>query len=451
MTWPIRKVLAAAALAIVSVLVLQAIFVASLTFVRAHTDLGAIRTHITQAFADGVLANDERPRQIIHRFGHQFTECTGLHLSIDDQPDPLKAALLPQLHSRYIGPCGELERSAAGIETADRTDYARYWHGYRLYIWPMLEHFSLQTVRFINAALLLAAVIFFFGSLRRVVGDTPATLFFVVLIALSDIWRMWNITTHVLSTIIILAGAGLFARVYLTSPGLTGGVVLAAVLGAVFNFVDFLINPPMMPMLLAFIVIAVELKDVPRLTRPTVLHTLITAGLIALAWFGGYALTWATEWTLAAYISADSGRTWSAIVKQIALRLYGTEPDSVVPIYPLVPTLTMIMQSFISVGSVFVTILAAALFVHARNHRAAFDWRRFLLLSSPTVIATAWFELLNNHTQTHSHFTYRSESAAIAIVFAAFLMATAAPVSMQSLLKNLWTAVRPARKSGAQA
>jgi hypothetical protein len=440
MILPIRKVLAAATLAIVCVLLLQAVFVASLTFVRAHTDLAAIRTHITQAFADGVLGNDERPRLLIHRYGHQFTECTGLHLSIDDQPDPLKAALLPQLHSRYVGPCGELERSAAGIETADRTDYARYWHGYRLYIWPMLEHFSLQNVRFINAVILFSAVLFFYLSLRRVIGRTPAGLFMVVLMSLTDIWRMWNITTHTLSTIIILAGSGLFARVYLTSRDLTRAIVFAAVFGAVFNFADFLINPPMMPMLLAFIVIAVELKDIARLTKPVVLHTLTIAGLVALAWFGGYALTWASEWSLSIYLSADAGKTGASILKQIALRLYGTEPDSVVPIYPLVPTLTMIVQSFIAVGSLFVALLAAALLVHARNHWATFDWKRFLLLGSPTLIATLWFELLNNHTQTHSHFTYRTESAAIAIVFSAFAMANV-PVSLQLLLSGLWTAV----------
>jgi hypothetical protein len=447
----LRKVLLAALAAIVCVLALQVVFVFSLTFVRGHTDLAAIRAHITQAFADGVLASDERPRQIIHRYGHQFTECTALHLSIDDQPDPLKAAMLPQLHSKYVGPCGELERSAAGIATPDRTDYARYWHGYRLYIWPMLEHFSLQNVRFINAILLLAAVAFFFVSLRRVIGETPAALFLTVLMALTDIWRMWNITSHALSTAIILTGAGLFAQVYVKSRELTRAIVFAAMLGAIFNFYDFLTNPPMLPMLLAFIVIAAELGDISRLTRPVVLSILTTAGLIASAWFGGYALTWASEWTIAAYLSSDAGQTWAAVIKQIALRLYGTEPDSMVPMYPLIPTLTMIVQSFISLGSIFVAILAAALFVHARNRWAAFDWKRFLLLSSPTLIATGWFELLNNHTQTHSHFTYRTESAAIALVFAAFIMAMAAPVSMRSLLTNLWTAIRPARSAGASA
>ncbi len=85
---------------------------------------------------------------------------------------------------------------------------------------------------------------------------------------------------------------------------------------------------------------------------------------------------------IAAYLSANSGQTWAAaVIKQITLRLYGTEPSPTVLMYPLIPTPTMIVQSFISVGSVFVAVLAAALFVHARNRWAAFDWKRFLLLS----------------------------------------------------------------------
>ena len=427
--------------AVVSVIILQVFYAASLTFVRANTDLAAIRSNITQGFADGILDSEGQPRRLIHRYGHQFTECTALLLSIDDESDALKAALLPQLDSKYVGPCGELERSAAGIATAERTDYSRNWHGYRLYIWPMLETFSLQTVRFINAALLLGAVLFFFASLQRIVGATEAALFLVVLMSLTDIWRMWNITPHALSTTIILAGAGLFAQSYLKTRSLMYAIVLAALLGSVFNFYDFLINPPMMPMLLGFMVIAVDIANVPQLTKPVTLSALTAAGLTALSWFGGYALTWASKWALAAHLSTHSNETWAAVVKQIVLRLYGIEADSVVPIYPLVPTLTMIVQSFISAGSLLVAILTAALFIHARRHWVTFDGRRFLLLGSPTLIATLWFELLSNHTQTHSHFTYRSESAAIAIVLTAFFMATRTPATIRSLLANLWLSV----------
>jgi hypothetical protein len=441
----VQRVLIAALAAIICVFVLQIVFVFSLTFVRSHTDLAPIRSHITEAFKQGVLSADERPRLLIHRYGHQFTECAGLHVSIDDEPDALKAALSPQLHSKYVGPCGELERSAAGIATDDRTDYSRYWHGYRLYIWPLLEHVSLQTMRFINAGILLAALIYFFSGLRRAIGVTPAVVFFVVLMSLTDIWRIWPITTHSLSMTIILAGSALFAHVYSRHRDLPMAIVLAAILGAVFNFFDFLINPPMMPMLLAFIVMAVELKNAPQLSRSLNLSALSAAGLTALSWFGGYALTWMTNWLLAVWLAADPAKAGNIIIKQIMLRLYGWEHDSPVPIYPLVPTFTMIVQSFISTGSVAVAILAAALFIHVRENWAAFDRRRFLLLISPAIISILWFEILNNHTQTHSHFTYRSESAALAMGFAAVLMAMPGQTTLTSLLAALWLKIRVRR------
>ncbi|MCW5691406.1 MAG: hypothetical protein KIT48_03500 [Pseudolabrys sp.] len=447
----LRRVLVASILAIAAVLALQPLFVGALVFTRQHADLPAIRAHITQGFAGGYLANDEKPRRFMQGGGHQFTECTGLLVAIDPEPDPLKAAVRPVMHSRYVGPCGEVEKLAAGIDTGDRTDYARYWHGYRVYLWPMLSVFSLGEMRFANAVLLFAATLAFFVSLRRAIGSTPAALFFLVLLSLTDIWRMWNITTHALSTVLILGGAALFARLYPRRRSLTEAIVVAALFGAVFNYVDFLINPPLMPMLFAFIVMATELSRPVPIARQTVVPALIAAGVTSLAWFGGYGLTWATEWGLAVWMSPDAQQQGLSIIKQITLRLYGVEADSVVPMYPLIPTLTMILQSFISVGSVVVAALAAAMAVFLRTHWQAFAWRRFLLLSSPTLVSMAWFEILNNHTQTHSHFTYRSESAAIAIVFAAAILATDAPVTLRSLIGNLWRAItrRPAQAPAA--
>lgn len=436
-----RQIAAAGLLAVIGTLLLQPLFVGTIVFTRSYADLDAIDTRITQAFADGVLSSDERPSRVIHRYGHQFTECTSLQLSNDDEPDPLIATLRPQLHSTYVEPCSELERSAAGIATPDRANYARYWHGYRAYLWPMLNVFSLETVRYINAAILFAATLYFFFGLRGAIGATPAGLFLIVLMSLTDIWRMWNITTHALSMTLILAGTGLFARLYARRRNLTLAIVMAALFGAAFNFIDFLTNPPMMPMLFSFVVLTGELEGPEPLSKASVISALIVSGVIALAWFGGYGLTWMTDWALAIWMSPDRHEDGLFILRQIALRLYGVEAHAEVPLYPLVPTVMMILQSFISVGSTVVALFAAALFVHLRTHWHAFDRRRFLLLSAPTLITMAWFELLNNHTQTHSHFTYRSESAAIAIVFASMAMSIDTPATIRSLLRNLWRAI----------
>ena len=85
----------------------------------------------------------------------------------------------------------------------------------------------------------------------------------------------------------------------------------------------------------------------------------------------------------------------------------------------------MFGKAFISFGVVVVIVLAIAIYRHVRDNRAAFDRRRFLILIAPVLIPIVWFELLSNHTQTHLQFTYRSASAAIAIMFAAALLAKA--------------------------
>ena len=92
-------------------------------------------------------------------------------------------------------------------------------------------------------------------------------------------------------------------------------------------------------------------------------------------------------------------------------------------------------------------VLATAIVLHLHKNWASFDKRVFVRLLLPTLIPIIWFELLSNHTQTHSHFTYRSESAAIALVFAAAIMATNPPTNVRLLLGNLrghlWRAAPP--------
>jgi len=440
----------AALAGLASVIVLQPLFVAALVYVRIHTNLDAVKSNIAAAYEHGVLSIDEVPRLLLHRYGHQFTECVALQVALDNEEDVLKAALAPQLHSPFISPCRELQRFAVGVETGERTDYGRYWHGYRIYLWPMLEHVSLATMRFINAAILIAILVYFLRSFRVAIGPTPAAILFIVLMSLTDIWRIWRITPHFVPMVIILGGAGFFARTYARYRNPNLAVVLAAILGAVFNFFDFLANPPMLPMLLSFTIVAIESARRTYATRRQMVDALWLPGLIALSWFGGYLLTWSVKWCLSIWLQDNGGQTMLDTYRQIILRLYGQEIDNRVPIIPLLPTVKMILQSFIAVGSIPVAILAAAIFVHVRRYWGSFDRRRFVVLISPTVIPIVWFELLSNHTQTHSHFTYRSEAAAIALILAAAVISAPEQPPLGELFRHLKHTLRWPRRADAR-
>jgi hypothetical protein len=338
----------AIALAIAAVIVLQPLFVIALVAARHLANVDTIATTIRSAFTAGVLADDQVPVAWINRGGHQFTECVALNVALDAQDDLLKSALLPKLHFQIRSSCAELHQLVAGDNTNDTIDYSRYWHGYRIYLWPLLAHLDLQQVRCVNAFLVLVAAAVFLIGLRSAIGVTPAAIFCLVFFGLTDVWRIWVITTHALGMELILAGAGIFALVFrrMRSPGVA--VVLAAVLGSLFNFVDFLVNPPLMPMLLGFIVMAVAGANAgsPRRRRADPMAALSASVLTAASWFGGYGLTWGSKWMLATWLSNNPGRTVADIVNQIAFRLNGLEEGSRMFRVPLVPTLEMILTSF---------------------------------------------------------------------------------------------------------
>jgi hypothetical protein len=426
------------ALSVAVVLLLQPMFVAILMAGRSHADLNAIRSAILSAFEHGVLADSQAPISWMDEGGHQFTECVSHNVSLDSQEDILKSALLPMHHFHMISPCIELHWLVDGDRASETIDYSRYWHGYRIYQWFMLGSLSLRQVRLVNALTILVAAAIFFVGFRAALGTIPAAVFFAVFLALTDLWRIWVITTHALSMALILAGVGIFALVHRTTKDADIAIVLAAVFGSLFNFVDFLINPPLMPMLLSFVVIAIERTVIGTLSaRPNGKPPERQLGVLtAASWFGGYGLTWVAKWALAIGLSDRPAETGAVILKQIAFRIDGLEQGSRMLLLPLIPTIEMVGTALISVGAVVVVIIAILILAHARENRSDFEKCRFYSLISPTSISFVWFELLNNHTQLHPHFVYRSASGAIAIVLTAMVIANKTPISPE------WVAVR---------
>jgi hypothetical protein len=431
----LRRAAPALWIAFALVLLLQPLFVLALVATHDDARLDQIKSEVRAAFAAGVLADNNQPSNWIDRGGHQFTECVALNLALDPQPEALAAALQPSLQFRMVSACSELHRFVAGEPVDGSMSYSRYWHGYRVYLWPLLSRLTLHELRFVNALLILATTVIFALGLRAVIGPAPTAVLLIAVIGLTDLWRIYVITTHALSMALILAGSGVFAWLYGRRPNAGFALVVAALLGALFNFIDFLINPPLMPMLLAFIVAAAAPPPSAwqlaggRPTGP------ILAILTAASWFFGYALTWGAKWLIAIALADDPMATAAGILGQIGFRLYGLEEGSRIFRLPLVPSIEMIGTALIAYGLPLVAAVAALVVAHVRAHRENFDRARFLAIAAPVAIAFVWFELLSNHTQAHPHFVYRSAATAIGILLAAAVLATPVALTRERALQ----------------
>src|SRR5665213_4241229 len=150
--------------------------------------------------------------------------------------------------------CEGLHHAVSGAQV-NWQPYFRYWHGYRVILAPLVSAFPIWLIKIINAMMVAAACVLLWRTLRDYCDKTVATILMLSFVCLSDVLFIWRTSTHSLSLAYILAGASLFAAAMQRNWGSPGLIVLVDVMGSGFTFIDFLINPPMMPMLIAFFVL----------------------------------------------------------------------------------------------------------------------------------------------------------------------------------------------------
>jgi hypothetical protein len=391
---------------VIAVAVLQPLYFLSLVHLTELAPRTAIADHVRAAFEQGVLGEAARPRLLIFRGGDQFTECIALGIGLNPTMTSWETAITG---ARPIDahPCRALHL-AASSGPVQWADYNRYWHGYRMVLAPLAAAVPIWALKMINALMLAAVMVALWFTLRSWNDSTVATIFVMTFIFLSDVLFVWRSAPHAISLAYIFAGTLVFTLLLKTGLSNSALIVAAAVLGSMFNFIDFLINPPMMPMLLAFFVLQSARRDAGKL-----------ACAVVVAWFFGYAATWAAKWGIAYTYAAQPTEVASDIWGVMLFRTFGAFKD--VDLLPLAATIKAFLRS-LDRGGVIVPIGMAIAIAHYATCVARIDLAKLVRLSSPVMVPVIWFELLSNHTQIHATTASRSAAVAFAMLASALLL-----------------------------
>ena len=418
--WPL-------AASVLVVLLLQPIYYISLATVGSIVPQQQIAAHLGAAFDSGVLSDDGNPRSLIFKGGEQLTECISLGIGLNKAETAWQTAATgsyPMSGSTHA--CHGLHQAVSGTETSWQP-YFRYWHGYRVILVPLVTLFPLWFVKIINALMVAAACAALCIALSKRGGAAVATIFLATFLCLSDVLFIWRTSTHSISLAYILAGTSLFATALRKDWQAHNLIVMAAVMGSAFNFIDFLVNPPMMPMLIAVFVLLANRRDAGMLALATVI-----------AWFAGYAETWVAKWLLAYLAMPSSAGVVSDILSTIEVRTVGALNG--VYLVPLAATVRAFLRALNRVGVIVPLIILLAV-AHYAVTVSRIDWRRALWLCSPALVSLLWFEALSSHTQFH--LTVSSRSAAMA--FAIFLSAMVMSMPRRPSLPELWVHLQTLR------
>ena len=261
--------------------------------------------------------------------------------------------------------------------------YSRYWHGNQVIIKPTLSVTTVHGIRIINWVLLSLLLLLLLATMWQRVGHAEA-----LIVTLSLAAVMMPSVPMCLNYVPTFYIALLASLMILHWKSVTSNrdrtVILFFVIGAVTTYFD-LLTTPMVALAVPLTVYMLHKK--PEATWRTVI-------MLSLAWLAGYALLWATKWTLATLITGNAAI--EDAMGAVTQRTVGHDEQDYM-MWCLKATTVVL-----GVVAIFITTVTA-LFGKSWQTLRRNSWMLLVAMAS-----FVWAFVLLEHTWHHLHFTWRT-------------------------------------------
>ena len=337
-----------------------------------------------------------------------FTDAIMLQTAVYVRDEnPMKAAMRNdrmEFSEGKLDPAGSLKQYVYGNRSGYVVSYARYWHGYLLFLKPLLLFFSLSDIRMMNAAfqLILAAGVLLLAFRKR--GLRLALPMGLALLVINPISTALSMQ---FSSIYYLTLLGLLVMLLTESWDRPWGYLVFLFLGIGTAFFDFLTYPA------GAVGICLALQALmSRADGKTRLLKTIGSGA---AWAFGYGGMWSGKWLAASLITGTN--VLRDAMEQAQYRSGGevTAAEGGVN-----ATFGAVLSRNLGVlanptAAILVLALIGMLVWLLVTKRCRFAVERSSLLSLAVAFAVpfVWYFLLRNHSLVHCWMTYRNLSAAV--------------------------------------
>ena len=327
----------------------------------------------------------------------ELPDTTGELISISSSSNP---------EDQIYNTVGELDEFLDGKVTTS-VEYARYWHGYLVFLRILLLFFNIMEIRYFLFGLFLFLFIFLFIILKRKLGVSFALIFSFALIAYNYFFVFYSLESAPIFITMMIACIVLLTRI----DKLKNFYLFIFIIACISNFVDYLTVPLITLAMPLYIYIAYIFKNKDFQLR----NSIKTVACSCFAWGSGYAFTWLSKWVIYDVIF-HKGLIASAI-QQVFYRTVSPNPIAV-------NTLDAVLLNFFANASIFTTIfmafMAFAIFFISmismlnKNfkwnlHMTSFSiyLKRIVPFVIIAILPIIWYVVLSNHTVLHFHFVYR--------------------------------------------
>lgn len=263
----------------------------------------------------------------------------------------------------------------------DGTEYARYWHGYILWLKPLLLFMDLYSIRIFLTIVLSILYILLLGSLAKSGYEIEALIVGTSLVC-GEYFYMGTSLQGV-SVFMIMMIMSLI--IWHTKKEYSGYIFF--ITGSLIAFTD-LLTVPLLGLMLPLAVYQIKEKET--------LKVFFKNGIL---WVLGYGLTWSIKWILTDIIF-KRGIIKKALF-QISWRTYGFGE---VPLRSTFAICFIAMRTFI-VPIMFVSLILLIVYRKRITKTRIKENIAYLIIA---ISPFAWYAVLKSHSFYHYYFTYRN-------------------------------------------
>lgn len=318
---------------------------------------------------------------------------------IQSDENPLRQAMI---NARASYPnsgftIGDLDRYLAGEEGFEAEEYSRYWHGYLVFLKPLLLVLSYEQIRWLNVICMTGLLAAILTALYRRGKKQDLllwlySLLFTVPIVIPFCMQYCTVTYVMLSAMLfVICREGNLDSRWIG--------LFFLVIGMVTSYVDFL-TFPLMGMGLPLVYLLNQSTDMDFVKK---IRKIILSGV---TWAVGYVGMWASKWVVASVVLGEN--VFGEAVRQVAYRSSSTADVGdfkISPFMALASNLSCFTNVFF-LALIVLGLISVPVFRKKMGLRG-YLWQNCIPYICICAVPFAWAMLYKNHSYGHGSFTYR--------------------------------------------
>lgn len=330
-----------------------------------------------------------------------FTDSYMLNIAASaDNSRPCESAMMNYNYSSkdYFKMAADTEKVAEGnIDGLEKQSYSRYWHGYLVFLRPLLLLFDYGQIRIINYILFALLIGACCVLLYRKVSKAVCWMFLASLVIINFYVVPYTMQFSTCFYIALISMFLLMKFERLSNNALTTLMTFFTI-GGVTSYLDFLTTPQL----------TLGLPMITLLLMKKQHNAVKWVICLSVVWTMGYAMVWASKWMVGYLLTGNN--LLADAMQSLELRtgdsykgMHMTFSNICSFIWTKLEQKNLIWSIYMLV---LVFVLAIGIYIKALKCKAALKHYGWLLIVA--MIVPVWFCFTRNHSIQHGWFTWRA-------------------------------------------